>query len=169
MDILYFSEMWNDKTVHFHCFYSNAHILLLQHTPKTACQDKFNSDEIKRLYAKRWRIETSFRELKYTLGLTRFHSKKPEYIMQEIWSRIALYNFCEIIATNVVINEKKATNIHISSTIPSDSDLLLLSINKKRKSSTRCRISNRTWASSYTFWENRPSQSQAPVCDKLFI
>ena len=27
--------------------------------------------------------------------------------MQEIWSRIALYNFCEIIATNVVINEKK--------------------------------------------------------------
>ena len=70
-------------------------------------QDKFNSDEIKRLYAKRWGIETSFRELKYALGLTRFHSKKPEYIMQEIWSRIALYNFCEIIATNVVINEKK--------------------------------------------------------------
>ncbi len=28
---------------------------------------------------------------------------------------------------------KKATNIHISSTIPSDSDLLLLSINKKEK------------------------------------
>ena len=70
-------------------------------------QDKFNSDEIKRLYAKRWGIETSFRELKYALGLTRFHSKKPEYIMQEIWSRMTLYNFCEIIATNVVINEKK--------------------------------------------------------------
>ena len=68
---------------------------------------------------KRWGIETSFRELKYALGLTRFHSKKPEYIMQEIWSRMTLYNFCEIIATNVVINEKKRTvNIHISSTIP---------------------------------------------------
>ena len=61
-------------------------------------QNKFNSDEIKRLYAKRWGIETSFRELKYALGLTRFHSKKPEYIMQEIWSRMTLYNFCEIIA-----------------------------------------------------------------------
>ena len=45
--------------------------------------------------------------MKYVLGLTRFHSKKPEYIMQEIWSRMTLYNFCEIIATNVVINEKK--------------------------------------------------------------
>ena len=39
-------------------------------------QDKINADEIKQLYAKRWRIETSFRELKYALGLTYFHAKK---------------------------------------------------------------------------------------------
>lgn len=69
-------------------------------------QDKINSDEIKQLYAKRWGIETSFRELKYALGLTRFHAKKTEYIMQEIWSRMTLYNFCEIIATNVVVKNK---------------------------------------------------------------
>ena len=62
--------------------------------------------EIKQLYAKRWGIETSFRELKYALGLTRFHAKKPEYIVQEIWSRMTLYNFCEIIATNVVVKQK---------------------------------------------------------------
>ena len=69
-------------------------------------QDKINSDEIKQLYAKRWGIETSFRELKYALGLIRFHAKKTEYIMQEIWSRMTLYNFCEIIATNVVVKNK---------------------------------------------------------------
>ena len=69
-------------------------------------QEKFSSDEIKQLYAKRWGIETSFRELKYALGLTRFHAKKTEYIMQEIWSRMTLYNFCEIIAGNVVVNQK---------------------------------------------------------------
>lgn len=69
-------------------------------------QDKINSDEIKQLYAKRWGIETSFRELKYALGLTRFHAKKTEYIMQEIWARMTLYNFCEIIATNVVVEKK---------------------------------------------------------------
>lgn len=75
-------------------------------------QEKFSSDEIKQLYAKRWGIETSFRELKYALGLTRFHAKKPEYIMQEIWARMTLYNFCEIITMNVV-TKKKANCKHI--------------------------------------------------------
>lgn len=69
-------------------------------------QEKFSSGEIKQLYAKRRGIETSFRELKYALGLTRFHAKKPEYIVQEIWSRMTLYNFCEIIAINVVVKQK---------------------------------------------------------------
>lgn len=69
-------------------------------------QELISSDEIKQLYAKRWGIETSFRELKYALGLTRFHAKKTEYIMQEIWSRMTLYNFCEIIAAKVVVEKK---------------------------------------------------------------
>jgi len=69
-------------------------------------QELISANEIKQLYAKRWGIETSFRELKYALGLTRFHAKKTEYIMQEIWSRMTLYNFCEIIATNVVVKKK---------------------------------------------------------------
>ena len=75
-------------------------------------QEEFSCDEIKQLYAKRWGIETSFRELKYALGLTRFHAKKPEYIMQEIWARMTLYNFCEIIATNVIV-KKTAICKHI--------------------------------------------------------
>ena len=45
---------------------------------------EFNAEEIKKLYAMRWGIETSFRELKYAVGLTSFHSKKREYIIQEI-------------------------------------------------------------------------------------
>lgn len=69
-------------------------------------QELISANEIKQLYAKRLGIETSFRELKYALGLTRFHAKKTEYIMQEIWSRMTLYNFCEIIATNVVVKKK---------------------------------------------------------------
>lgn len=71
-------------------------------------QDRFSTDEIRRLYAKRWGIETSFRELKYAVGLTRFHSKKTEYIMQEIWSRMTLYNFCEIITCAVVVEKNKS-------------------------------------------------------------
>ena len=73
--------------------------------------DEFDVEEIKKLYAMRWGIETSFRELKYAVGLTSFHSKKREYIAQEIWARLILYNFCEIITAHVVIN--KCTQKHV--------------------------------------------------------
>jgi len=73
--------------------------------------EKFNTTEIKELYAMRWGIETSFRELKYAVGLTSFHSKKREYILQEIWARLVLYNFCEIITAHVTI--EKCTKKHI--------------------------------------------------------
>lgn len=66
-------------------------------------ENEFSIIEIKELYAMRWGIETSFRELKYAVGLTRFHSKKKEYVLQEIWARLILYNFCEIITAHVVV------------------------------------------------------------------
>ncbi len=72
--------------------------------------EDFSADGIKKLYAMRWGIETSFRELKYAVGLTSFHSKKREYIIQEIWARLILYNFCEIITAHVTI--KKCTKKH---------------------------------------------------------
>lgn len=70
-------------------------------------EDEFDASEIKNLYQMRWGIETSFRELKYAIGLTRFHAKKTDYIEQEIWARLLLYNFCEIITTHVVIVQKE--------------------------------------------------------------
>lgn len=70
-------------------------------------RNEFSSEEVKWLYQKRWGIETSFRELKYAIGLTRFHAKKVEYIEQEIWVRMLLYNFCEIITTRVVVTQKE--------------------------------------------------------------
>lgn len=70
-------------------------------------EDAFPTEKIKELYHMRWGIETSFRELKYAIGLTRFHSKKIDYIKQEIWARLLLYNFCEIITTKVVVKKNK--------------------------------------------------------------
>jgi len=69
-------------------------------------EDKFPADKIKEIYHMRWGIETSFRELKYAIGLTSFHSKKATYIIQEIFARLTMYNFCEIITTHVVIQQK---------------------------------------------------------------
>ena len=67
----------------------------------------FSIDNIRDLYHRRWGIETSFRELKYAIGLTNFHSKKVEYIIQEIWARLTLYNFCEIITNHIVIKKNR--------------------------------------------------------------
>jgi hypothetical protein len=75
-------------------------------------QKEFSSEEIKTLYGKRWGIERSFRELKYTIGLTNFHAKKVEYILQEIFARLIIYNFCERIITKVVIQQKTTKYIY---------------------------------------------------------
>ncbi len=66
----------------------------------------FPVKELKRLYHLRWDIETSFRQLKYTVGLSQFQSKKVENITQEIFARLTMYNFCELITSHVVIQNK---------------------------------------------------------------
>ena len=66
---------------------------------------EFPPDELKRLYGMRWGIETSFRELKYTVGLLHFHAKKVENITQEIFARLIMYNFTELITSHVVIQK----------------------------------------------------------------
>lgn len=63
-------------------------------------QDTFSQDDISALYHLRWGVETSFRELKYSVGLVNFHCKKPEFVLQEIWARLILYNFCEFITAH---------------------------------------------------------------------
>lgn len=68
--------------------------------------EDFPAEEIKKLYGLRWGIERSFRELKYTIGLANFHAKKVEYILQEIFARLTLYNFCERIITKIAIKQK---------------------------------------------------------------
>ena len=67
--------------------------------------DDFPPNELKHLYSKRWGIETSFRELKYTVGLLHFHAKKVENIKQEIFARLIMYNFSELITSHVVIQK----------------------------------------------------------------
>ena len=75
--------------------------------------EHFNfSVDIKALYHMRWGIETPFRELKYSIGLTHFHSKKPDYIRQEIWARLILYNFCEAITTKTVMRQSNRIRKH---------------------------------------------------------
>lgn len=104
-------------------------------------QKEFNTNELKALYAMRWGIETSFRDLKYSLALSYFHSKKTEYILQEIFARLTMYNFAELITSHVVVkqnNRKHSYRINFAAAVhicrnfflknisPSDVEALLL-------------------------------------------
>ena len=55
----------------------------------------------------RWGIETSFRDLKHTLGLLHLHAKKVEFVLQEVFAKLTMYNFCEWITQFVVIQQGK--------------------------------------------------------------
>ena len=65
-------------------------------------REEFPTERVKELYALRWGIETSFRKLKYTIGLSSFHSCKPEYVKQEIWAKLTAYNLTETVIRHAV-------------------------------------------------------------------
>ncbi|HCK88085.1 MAG TPA: IS4 family transposase [Erysipelotrichaceae bacterium] len=60
-------------------------------------REEFSPAEIKKLYHLRWSEEISFRHLKYSADLSAVHARKRSSILQEIWARAILYNFCFII------------------------------------------------------------------------
>jgi len=83
----------------------------------TNLSDEFSPDDIKYLYKLRWGIETSFRQLKYAVGLRNFHAKKKDSIIQEIYARLTLHNFCESIVQNaILINQPTKHNYKINFT-----------------------------------------------------
>ena len=72
-------------------------------------EEKFPLEEINKLYRMRWSEETSFRELKYTIGLINWHSSKYDGILQESNARMILYNFCELVTSHAVVKTSKNT------------------------------------------------------------
>ena len=72
-------------------------------------EEKFPLEEINKLYRMRWSEETSFRELKYTIGLINWHSSKYDGILQEINAHMILYNFCELVTSHAKVKKSKNT------------------------------------------------------------
>ncbi len=68
---------------------------------------EFPAERIKNVYFARWGIESSFRKLKYSIGLSNFHAYKPEYIKQEIWAKLITYNITEIFINHAVVEQKE--------------------------------------------------------------
>ena len=61
---------------------------------------------MKNLYHLRWGVETSFRDLKYTIDLVHFHCRKKEFVEQEIYTRLTVYNFCEAITRHICVTRQ---------------------------------------------------------------
>ena len=66
-------------------------------------QDEFPVEKIKEIYDARWGIESSFRKLKYTIGLSSCHAYKADYIKQEIWAKLTAYNATELLVNHTRI------------------------------------------------------------------
>ena len=64
--------------------------------------ESFPSEKIKEIYNARWGIESSFRKLKYTIGLNHYHGYKADFIQQEIWAKLTAYNATELLVSHTV-------------------------------------------------------------------
>lgn len=69
-------------------------------------ENEFPPSVIKELYHYRWGEETSFRDLKYTIDLLHFHGKKRQFVEQEAWAKLIVYNFCEAIARHMAVTRQ---------------------------------------------------------------
>lgn len=74
---------------------------------------EFTPEKLKEIYHLRWSVETAFRHLKYAVGMMNFHAKKVAYVKQEIFAKLIVYNFSEIIASQATVSKNaKKKNKH---------------------------------------------------------
>lgn len=78
-------------------------------TVATSLPRRFTAADIKELYHRRWGIETSFRELKYAIGLINLHGKSDDFVRQEIFAALTMYNLSSRISSAVVVEQKQET------------------------------------------------------------
>lgn len=76
-------------------------------TVATSLPPSFTLEDIKELYHLRWGIETSFRDLKYTLGLVNLHGKSDSFAAQEIYASLTAFNFASRVCREVVVRQPK--------------------------------------------------------------
>ncbi len=73
-------------------------------TIATSLPPEFSPEDIKELYHMRWGIETSFRNLKYSVGLINIHSRSDDSVAQEIFASLTAYNLTARIMRSAVID-----------------------------------------------------------------
>lgn len=64
-----------------------------------------DADDLKALYFRRWGLELAYREIKYAHALINVHSRKIESIQQEVLASLIMYNFTNLIARAVPVEQ----------------------------------------------------------------
>lgn len=72
---------------------------LLTNLPVAECR----YEEVVWLYGLRWKIEDSFRKLKWNLKAIHFHSRQKKQILQELWANFIMFNICSTIQKMVKV------------------------------------------------------------------
>ena len=68
---------------------------------------KLSPFQMYHIYSRRWGIEGSFRSLKYQIGVSAQHSWKKDYVRQELWAKVAMFNFATFITHHTRVPETK--------------------------------------------------------------
>lgn len=110
-NIPHFPDFLNTK----HLGYLSFRVLKIR-TSENTCEyiitnlpGTFDKEDIKECYHWRWGIELAFRYLKHAAGLLYFHSKKPEFLKQEIYASLVLYNFGILLANEAGAENRRKT------------------------------------------------------------
>ena len=74
-------------------------------TIATSLPNTFTLEDIRELYHLRWGVESSFRDLKYTMGLVNLHGKSDCFAEQEMYAAMTMFNFTSRIAREAVIRQ----------------------------------------------------------------
>lgn len=75
-------------------------------------RELFPLHEMKRLYWRRWGIETSFRSLKYALGAINFHSRKDDFILQELYAHLVMFNAVSRAAAEIPMSVSETGKVY---------------------------------------------------------
>ena len=77
-------------------------------TLATSLPRSFTIDDLKEIYHRRWGIESSFRDIKYSVGLVNLHGKRDAFVEQEIYAAMIAFNFTSRVVKEVIIQQPKS-------------------------------------------------------------
>lgn len=69
-------------------------------------RDKYPSEDLIKLYYRRWGIELAFDDIKTTMGLEMLSCKTPSGCRKELWAGLLLYNLVRTIMLDAAIRHK---------------------------------------------------------------